>query len=146
MLDLDLSPFQQHLELSTQDKINYVFDPVRKRRLIVQPEELVRQVWIKYLHLEYKVAFASLAVEKQLKEGQILHRYDLVFYKKGIPHILFEFKSFNTQLDYNSCLQIANYNKQLRVPYLVLSNGVRHHVFEANQHAQTIFEINELPL
>lgn len=146
MLDLDLSTFHQYLELSAQGKIKYVYDPVRKRQMIVQPEELVRQVWIRYLNLEYKVAFASLAVEKQLKEGLLKLRYDLVYFKKGIPHMLFEFKSFSTKLDYNSCLQIANYNKQLKVPYLVLSNGIRHHAFEIDHKVGSIVELDKLPL
>lgn len=122
-MDLDLGSYHDHLKFKEENAVRYIHDPVRKSWFLIQPEEIVRQTWIQFLHHHYQVSFSSLGVEKEVKIGQKKFRYDLVYYLKGKPYILFEFKSFNQALDLDASLQIHNYNKVLQVPYLIISNG-----------------------
>lgn len=144
MLDLDLSVYHQHLELTEIEAKKYVFDPVRKKKYQALPEELVRQTWIKYLNLEYNISTSSLGVEKQFEVLHKVRRYDLVYYTKGVPFVLFEFKSFKQRINQKTCFQIASYNLQLAVPYLVLSNGLQSYAFEVNHLTEEIKEIHSL--
>jgi len=66
MIDLDISSYHSALSISEKDGKRYIFDPVRKAQFVVQPEELVRQTWIQYLHHEHEVSFAALGVEKKI--------------------------------------------------------------------------------
>lgn len=127
-----------------KDNKKYLFDPVRKKELIVQPEELVRQSWIYYLHHEHCISMASLSVEKQIKVGQFSRRYDLIAYKKGIPKVLFEFKSYNVNITDEACRQIASYNLTLSVPYLVISNGIVHFAYHLDHEMNDIKSLSNL--
>lgn len=145
-MELDLSAYHSLLKISSENKVKYIYDPVRKKQLVLQPEELVRQSWIQYLHVEHQVAYAALAVEKQISEGKFSSRFDLLYYKKGRPKILFEFKSYQKALDQSNCLQIANYNMKLKVPYMVLSNGIEHLVYQSDFEKVEIHELTRFPV
>lgn len=145
MIELDLSHYHSALSISENEGKRYIFDPVRKAKFIVQPEELVRQTWIQYLHHNYKVSFAALGVEKKITIQDISRRYDMVYFKKAEPHVLFEFKSYNTKIDNDSALQVAHYNIELRVPYIVLSNGMQTYAFQAFHDRRVIEPIDKLP-
>lgn len=145
MIDLDISSYHSALSISEKDGKRYIFDPVRKAQFVVQPEELVRQTWIQYLHHEHEVSFAALGVEKKITIQEVSRRYDMVYFKKAEPHILFEFKSYKTPLDSASALQVAHYNLELKVPYIVLSNGLQTFVYQASHERQEIEPLEKLP-
>jgi len=128
MLDIDLSVYHSDLRLDTNDGNRVIYDPIRKKYLIITPEEIVRQCWILYLKKE-GLSYASLSVEKMIKVGEMRKRFDLVLYVRGIPKVLFEFKSYDIDIQESTCRQAASYNLNLKVPYIVLSNGLEHHAF-----------------
>lgn len=129
MIELDLSEFHASLKIKTEDKKHLLFDPVRKSYFVVQPEELVRQSWIHYLNQSQNIPFSNLSVEKQIQVGELKKRFDLVLYNKATPFVLFEFKSFNVKITEDSCMQVATYNLDLKVPYIVISNGIEHFAY-----------------
>ncbi len=145
MIELDLTKYHELLVITRSATKSLIFDPVRKKDFVLQPEELVRQSWIQYLHLEWGIAYGSLAVEKQLAGTDTKRRYDLVYYKKGEPQVLFEFKSFQTKISDQTSLQIADYNRRLRVPYLVLSNGRQHYAAFVDFVTNKVTTLAELP-
>jgi len=105
-----------------------VFDEFRKKYVVLTPEEWVRQQFLWYL-VELKNYPASLiAVEKGLTLNRLKKRFDAVVYnKRGLPAMLIEFKSAGILLEQNVFDQIAVYNLQLRVKYLIISNGLQHY-------------------
>lgn len=105
----------------------------------------MRQTWIQYLHHEHQLSFASLAVEKQLTIAGVVRRYDLVYYQKGLPYILFEFKSYKLGLTQDNAQQISHYNLELKVPYLILSNGMQTMVYAVSQSTREIEKLNVFP-
>jgi len=144
-LELDLSTYHDKLTITENKGKRYIYDPIRKKQLVLQPEELVRQTWIQYLHHKHQLSFASLAVEKQLTLASVVRRYDLVYYQKGKPYILFEFKSYKLVLTQDNAQQISNYNLELKVPYLVLSNGLQTMVYTVSQATRQIEKLNVFP-
>ncbi len=120
---MNLLDYQDKLKVNAIDGQTYLFDPVRKKNIVLTPEELVRQLTIQYLHLEKGYSLGVFSVEKQIKLNDTIKRYDIVVYKKGLPFILVECKRPEIKLDEAVCAQIARYNIVLQVPYLMITNG-----------------------
>ena len=144
MIQLDLQKYHPHLKITQDENGRFIYDPVRKKYVKIQPEELVRQSWIQYLIQEHDIALASMAVEKQFILNNLSRRFDLVSFKKGEAHTLFEFKSFNKTIDNNTAYQAAQYNIELKVPYIVISNGVQHYAFNIDFASQKCEQIESL--
>lgn len=132
MINLKLHSFHEFLSFREENGERMIFDPVRKNYYKVQPEELVRQTWIQFLAIEYRINTSSLGVEKQFKGKLQNRRFDLVLYRKGEAFTLFEFKSFNQPLNQQTALQAASYNLELQVPYTIISNGLEHYAFHTD--------------
>lgn len=145
MLHPDLTTYHELLEFRSDDDGHSIYDPVRRSWYKVQPEELVRQTWIRMLHAEYGLSYSTLAVEKEFKVDGRSFRYDLVYFLKGEPHILFEFKSFNHKLTQEIGLQIANYNRSLNVPYLLISNGQESYLYYIDFEADLVTGLDKFP-
>lgn len=144
-MNIELSKYHPNLKIERRAKERYIFDPVRKDYFIVQPEELVRQSWIQYIIHEQNISPSSLSVEKQIKVNTSFKRFDMLLYQKAMPLILFEFKSFKSKIDQSVCDQIASYNYALKVPFLVVSNGLEHHIFKVDFEHSRIEELNSFP-
>lgn len=144
-LQIDLLAFQDKLNIDHKESGRYIFDPVRKTYIKVQPEELVRQCWIQYLMHEHDVTLASISVEKQIQSSNFGRRIDMVVYSRGKPKVLFEFKSFNAKINDKTCRQVAVYNMDLKVPFIVISNGIQHFAYSVNFEQREVMPMNQLP-
>lgn len=117
---MDLSSYLNSLQIEN----NAIFDPIRKKWLIAQPEELVRQCLIRYLIDEKKLAASRLSIEKAIRVHEMTRRFDIVYFdQKGHPLLLVECKSPSVPLTENVLEQAVWYNFQVKAPYLLLSNG-----------------------
>ncbi|MFK5973605.1 MAG: type I restriction enzyme HsdR N-terminal domain-containing protein [Flavobacteriaceae bacterium] len=104
-----------------------IFDDIRKKFVVLQPEEWVRQHTVQYLILDKKYPKSLINVEKQLTINQLKKRYDIVvFNSDGSIHILIECKSPEITISQNTFDQIARYNMQLKADYLMVTNGLDH--------------------
>ncbi len=144
MINIDLEQYQGSLNISEKEGKRMVFDPIRKKHLALLPEELVRQSWIQFLVNKYKISPSSIGIEKQFMVGNRPRRFDLVLFQKAIPHVLFEFKSYKASINNDTCFQAAQYNLELKVPFMVVSNGVVHHAFEIDYENQSFQELMDL--
>jgi hypothetical protein len=94
--------------------------------------------------MEHDISYASLSAEKTIALGQMSKRFDLIMNVKGVPYILFEFKSFNINITENTCRQVASYNMGLSVPYLIISNGVVHYAYQLDYKEKSIKALDNL--
>ena len=102
---------------------DYVLSPFRRKLVRLTPEEEVRQRFLQVLVTQYGYPASRVAVEAILSSGQ---RADAVVYSKQLlPVILIEFKAPSVPLTGRTLDQAAVYNRMLRVPLLVLHNGVQ---------------------
>lgn len=107
-----------------RDGQHQVYDPVRKKYVVWQPEEMVRQLLIQYLHKVYQVPLSRMAVERGMMIQGQRKRFDLVIFDKlGKPWMLAECKAFDVSLNANTAIQTAIYNSKLECPFLLMSNG-----------------------
>ena len=123
-----------------------VFDEFRKKYVALSPEEWVRQQFLWYL-VDVKQFPASLiAVEKGLILNGLKKRFDaVVFSNKGVPLMLLEFKSTEIQLQQKVFEQIASYNLQMKVKYLVVSNGLQHFCCVVDYNKQQFEFLKKIP-
>ena len=102
---------------------DYVLCPFRRKWVRLTPEEEVRQRFLLVLVTQYGYPASRVAVEAMLSSGQ---RADAVVYSKQLqPVMLIEFKAPSVPLTGRTLDQAAVYNRMLRVPLLVLHNGVQ---------------------
>lgn len=113
------------------DDKKWIFDPIRKKFIVLTPEEEVRQSILAYMveHKNYPVNF--IAVEKQILYAGKNRRFDVVVYDKNHqPIILIECKQPEVSITQKVMEQATLYNLVLKVPYLVLTNGRQHFVVQ----------------
>lgn len=105
----------------------YISCAIRKKELLLTPEEWVRQHFIHYLSEVKGYPKNLIAVEKQVKVNQLNKRFDvLVYNQNGKPLVLVECKAASVPLSQEVFAQAANYNMTLKVPYLIVTNGLKH--------------------
>jgi len=105
-----------------------IFDQIRKKFIILTPEEWVRQHCINFLILEKNYPKSLINVEKELLINGRKKRYDIVVYSPdGSIHILIECKAPKVPITQKTFDQIAQYNLKLNADLLMVTNGIHHY-------------------
>lgn len=126
MLKLNFPTYS--FRLKNRENKRLIFDDIRKKFVVLQPEEWVRQHCVNYL-ISYKNYPKTLInVEKELKVNGLTKRYDIVIYNPdGSIHLIVECKSPKTTINQDTFDQIARYNLALKATYLMVTNGINHY-------------------
>ena len=112
---------------NSENKVS-IFDSIRKKFVILQPEEWVRQHCIQYLIEEKGYPKSLINVEKELIVNGLKKRYDIVvFNSDGSMHLIVECKAPTITVNQNTFDQIAQYNLVLNASYLMVTNGLNHY-------------------
>lgn len=125
MNNLNLPSFQykiKHIENKA-----YIYDILRKKFIVITPEEWVRQHFVNYLigYLNYPKQL--IANEVSIRLNSTSKRCDTVIYTKTLqPQVIIEYKSPDIELSQAVFDQVMRYNMVLRVKYIILSNGIKH--------------------
>ena len=123
-----------------------LFDPVRRRNVSVNPEEVVRQLWILYLLDVLHINPKLIAVERPVKINGTKRRFDLMIFDKSTdPILLAEFKAPGVMINQGVFDQIGHYNMALNVPYSLVSNGSQHYCFIVDDEEKGFVFLKELP-
>ena len=100
-----------------------IFDPFRKIWVVLTPEEWVRQNLLQYLVQTLHYPPSLIAVEKEIKLGELLKRFDIVVYKNEKAWMIIECKEAKVALNEKTMEQILQYQQILTAQYLFISNG-----------------------
>ena len=101
-----------------------VFDPVRKKWVVMTPEERVRQIFILYLLNVRQFPISHLSVEKAITVNGLTKRYDIVvFGEDQKPYLVVECKAPEVEISQAVVEQAGRYNSTLRAPYVGVTNG-----------------------
>lgn len=108
----------------TQGQKKLIFDKVRKKYVVLTPEEWVRQHLIHYLIEEKGVPPGLISVERSVQVNGQYRRTDLVVYDTaGKVLMVCECKAPEINLTQKAINQVAHYNFSLKSPWLLLTNG-----------------------
>jgi len=102
---------------------------IRRKWVALEPEEWVRQHLIYHLSEDLGYPMGLMAVEHTLILNDLSKRADLVcFNRDRNPILLAECKAPSIPLGQTALDQAARYNLVLKVPTLLLTNGLQHYV------------------
>lgn len=123
---------QLNPSLKKEDGKVWIFDGIRKKYIVLTPEEWVRQHFINYLITDLKYPRSLFRIEGSLTYNKLQKRSDiLVFDRNGKAWMLIECKSPTIKLNQKAFNQVAVYNMTLGAKYLAVTNGMAHFVCEA---------------
>lgn len=124
----------------------HIFDLIRKKFVLLQPEEWVRQHVLHFLIFTKNYPQSIINVEKQLTVNNLKKRYDIVVFKPdGRIDILVECKAPEVKIDQNTFDQIAQYNLSLKANYLMVTNGMEHYYCKMDLEQEKYLFLKEIP-
>jgi hypothetical protein len=124
-----------------------ILDPVRRKYVKLTPEEWVRQNFVQYLVNEGKYPVGLLGIEILFRFNKLKRRVDiLVHNRSGEPVMIVECKSPVVKIDDNVFDQIVCYNMGLKVPYIVVTNGLDHYACKINHEESKYDFLLVIPL
>jgi len=131
MIPIDFSEIT--LRLKQEDGKVLVFDPVRKKWLVLTPEEQVRQYLLMHLTGVMQYPQNLIAVEKKIMVGAMAKRFDIVVYDRRThnPWMLIECKAPDIPITQAALMQLLNYQRTIQCGYWMLSNGHQHFCADA---------------
>jgi len=135
------------LKLKTQSGRTMVFDPFRSKYLVMTPEELVRQLFARYLVEEKDYPASLMATEYSLTLNKMSKRCDIVvFNRNGKPLVLVECKSPDVSIGREVFDQVARYNMVFKVGYLLITNGLKHYCCRVDHQLGTVEFLDDIPV
>ena len=130
---------------NSENKVS-IFDVIRKKFVILTPEEWVRQNVVRFLLDEKKYPKSYINVEKLIKINNLSKRYDIVvFQPNGKIFLLIECKAAEVPISQNTFNQIARYNMVLEAKYLMATNGLNHYFCQMDFENEKYLFLKELP-
>lgn len=135
-------------EVSIQEREGkmFIFDIIRKKYVVLQPEEWVRQHIIHFLtgHLAYPKPM--LRIEGGLRYNQMQKRTDLLVFDRAlVPFLLLECKAPNVKLSNKNIEQLSAYNQTYKARFIALSNGLDHRIFGIDYQKKEFFPLEAFP-
>ena len=141
MLSIDYPA--HNFRIKKEGNKEFIFDEVRRRWVILTPEEWVRQNFLQYLFRVKNYPRSLFSIEKLIRLGELTKRCDIVVYKRDRPWMIIECKEMNTELNLAVVEQILRYNIVHQVEYLVITNGKTSYAYQLTQNS--MHEVQELP-
>jgi hypothetical protein len=130
---------------NSENKVS-IFDEIRKKFIILTPEEWVRQHVVRFLLEEKKYPKSLINVEKVLKVNGLNKRYDaVVFNSEGHINVLVECKAPEVKITQATFDQIARYNMTMNAQYLMVTNGLNHYFCQMDFENEKYVFLPQLP-
>lgn len=145
LLPLNLPPYP--FKISDHNGQLSLFDIIRKRNIIITPEEWVRQHFVQYLINQKKYPRALIKLEGGHKLHGMAKRTDIIVYNpSGEKILLIECKAPSISIDQKTFDQVARYNMVHKVKLLAVTNGLQHYYCNIDFEKSEYRFIEELPV
>ena len=123
-----------------------IFDEIRKKFVVLTPEEWVRQHTVQFFIQECNYPKSLINVEKQVQINGMSKRYDIVVFRPdGSIFLVVECKQPEVNITQNTFDQIARYNFTLNAEYLMVTNGLNHYFCQMDFEKEQYTFLKELP-
>ena len=130
---------------NSENKVS-VFDEIRKKFIVLTPEEWVRIHVVQYLIQEKNYPKSLINVEKLIRINTISKRYDIVVYQpNGEIFLLIECKKPDVSINQLVFDQIARYNLTLKAKYLMVTNGLNHYFCQMDFEQERYVFLKDIP-
>lgn len=144
IVPLNFPPAQ--LDLNRKSGKVFVKCLIRRREILLTPEEWVRQHLIAYLINTLNYPQTLIGVEKSIQYNGLSKRWDLVVFNSDFePYILVECKAPSIKLGTNTLQQALSYQHQLNCEIIVISNGLETYTWRLNRENQSLDELKGIP-
>lgn len=131
--------------LKTEEGKDHIFCQVRKKFLVLTPEEWVRQNLISFLNKDLSYPLSLMKIERQVKGGARTKRADLIICNpQGKATILIECKAPKEPLNNETFFQLGRYNRHINATILLISNGISHYCCRVSDDSTFNF-LDEIP-
>ncbi len=118
---------------SNDDKNILILDELRKKFLKLTPEEWIRQNFVKFLINNLKYPASFIKIEQKIKLDNLTKRCDIIIYDKNLyPYMVVECKNTKVEISQMVINQIGVYNSKLKAPFIVITNGNNHIIFNTD--------------
>lgn len=135
-----------YLKIKSKENKLFIFDPFRKKDIMLTPEEWVRQHFANYLVHHKNYPSSLTALEKELILNNTKKRTDILIYNsKGTPEIIVECKASSVKITQEVFDQIARYNLELNAKYLVVTNGLEHYFCQMDFENKKYVFLKDIP-
>jgi len=125
---------EPRFKVKKQDDKDFIFDPIRKKWLLLTPEEWVRQNFIQYLVQVKEYPVTLIALEKMILLGELKKRFDILVYdRQHRPWMMIECKAPSVPLDEKVLHQLLRYHISLPAGLLVITNGEYSYAWEKRE-------------
>lgn len=142
-LNLPFHPFK----ITQRDGMHYIFDEIRKKHLVLTPEEWVRQHFIKYLINEKQFPTTLMQIEGGLSLNQTKKRSDILIYNTvGEKLMVVECKAPSVTITQATFDQAARYNSVYKAKWLAITNGLDHYYAQIDHQNGKFAFVEELPI
>ena len=129
------------------EKREEIFDPLRRKRVALTPEERVRQFFINWLNKECHYPLTLMASEYTICYNKQKFRCDIVCFNRALePQVIVECKSPDVKLTNSVVEQITRYNMVLRAKYLIITNGLNTYICKFDVQSGNYGFVEEFPL
>ena len=143
-MELNLPSFD--IRLQRDDEGEKIFDRLRKKFIILTPEEWVRQHFVNYLINHKGFPESLMANEIGITLNGTRRRCDtVVFDKHGSPMVIVEYKASSIVISQSTFDQIVRYNMVLHARYLIVSNGMNHYCCRIDYDNMSYDFLKEVP-
>lgn len=143
-MELNLPSFD--IRLQRDDEGVKIFDRLRKKFIILTPEEWVRQHFVNYLINHKGFPESLMANEIGITLNGTRRRCDtVVFDKHGSPMVIVEYKASSIVISQSTFDQIVRYNMVLHARYLIVSNGMNRYCCRIDYDNMSYDFLKEVP-
>ena len=144
MVELNIP--SQDIDIKIIESKNYIFDLIRKKYLILTPEEWVRQNLVRYFINDLNYPKGLIKTESSLKYNNLKKRSDILIFNNDMTHFLVvECKSYKLKLNKSHISQSAMYNKIYKSKYVMISNGLDHIVYKYDWNNDSFEFMKSIP-
>lgn len=144
MLSLNLPAF--NAKIAARDGKRFIFDVLRRRYVVLTPEEWVRQHFVHFLLAHKSYPKALMANEVQVQLNGTRKRCDTVLYRRNLTaQMIMEYKAPDIVITQKVFDQITRYNMALKVDYLIVSNGLQHYCCQMDYEQNSYRFLQDIP-
>lgn len=136
---------QANLKISKKNDLFHVWCEIRKKHLVLTPEEWVRQHTIHFLIHQKQVPIGKIASERLVVINAQNRRCDLVVVDDfGNPKMIVECKATSVPIDEKTFLQTSNYVKETKAQFFWMTNGLQHILVDCMNPTEILRDFPEI--